>query len=381
MGLRRHRRIGDRMANEIEDILTRGANSLDITPTMFKEATSHYKAVGEFLGNNGIEADVSPCGSILTGTVVRPYSETDDAYFDIDVLVDRTGYLPQSTSPEGARKQVEHVLLDSDRYGKMTTTCRECETVEFVANGIEGGFRLDLNTCVKGPHGILATSAHAEKSIAIAWKNPGEWHGSNPRGLCDWFIEKNERFAAAGRALRKAEIFGANKGVFNSVEEVPDSLDRSAMQRAVQVLKRSRDEYYTRCRKSERKPASCVIMTIVGYLSDELTNKASIADFLLRFADQACAMLSAGPSTKALANPVYNENMVESWDATDFETFSSWTREIARNIADLKEGTPAKRSMAAEAVFGSKAGKKALPASLAAVAAPSIVIPSKPWAK
>ena len=37
--------------------------------------------------------------------------------------------------------------------------------------------------------------------------------------------------------------------------------------------------------------------------------------------------------------------------------------------------------MAVEAVFGSKAGKKALPASLAAVAAPSIVIPSKPWAK
>lgn len=48
------------MANGIEDVLSRGASSLDITPTMFKEATSHYKAVGEFLGNNGIEADVSP---------------------------------------------------------------------------------------------------------------------------------------------------------------------------------------------------------------------------------------------------------------------------------------------------------------------------------
>ena len=48
------------MANGIEDVLSRGANSLDITPTMFKEATSHYKAVGEFLGNNGIEADFPP---------------------------------------------------------------------------------------------------------------------------------------------------------------------------------------------------------------------------------------------------------------------------------------------------------------------------------
>ena len=186
------------MANGIEDVLSRGASSLDITPTMFKEATSHYKAVGEFLGNNGIEADVSPCGSILTGTVVRPYSENDDAYFDIDVLVDRTGHLSRSIPPSEARRQVEHALLNSDRYGEMTTTCRECETVEFVANGIEGGFQLDLNTCVKDPNGNLGASTHAVKSVAIAWKDPDEWHGSNPRGLCEWFIEKNERFAAAG---------------------------------------------------------------------------------------------------------------------------------------------------------------------------------------
>lgn len=118
-----------------------------------------------------------------------------------------------------------------------------------------------------------------------------------------------------------------------------------------------------------------------SYLSDELAEDAPTADFLMRFADRACAMLSVGPSTKALANPVYNENMVESWDAMGFEIFSSWTREIAQNVADLRGGTPAKRSMAAEGIFGSKASKRALPASLVATATPSIVTPSKPWAK
>ena len=68
---------------EINNILSKGANLLDITPSMFEEATSHYKAVGEFLGNHGVDADISPCGSILTGTVVRPYSDDDDEYFDI----------------------------------------------------------------------------------------------------------------------------------------------------------------------------------------------------------------------------------------------------------------------------------------------------------
>ena len=368
------------MANSIEDVLSRGASSLDITPTMFKEATSHYKAVGAFLGNNGVEADVSPCGSILTGTVVRPYSENDDAYYDIDVLVDRTGHLPQSTQPGEARGQVERVLLGSDRYSKMTTTCRECETVEFVANGIEGGFRLDLNICVKDPDRAHAMGAHAEKSIAIAWKDPDEWHGSNPRGLCEWFIEKNERFAAVGRALRKTEIFKESREIFNSIEEVPDSLDRSVMQRAVQVLKRSRDEYYTRRKASERKPASCIIMVIVGYLSDELPDNATIAGFLLKFTERACAMLMVGPGSKTLANPVYNENMIASWDDVDLELFSSWAQEVARDVIDLRDGTPAKRSAAAEAVFGSRVGEKAVRAAIATTA-PAIVTPSRPWAK
>lgn len=368
------------MAYDIEDVLSRGAGSLDITPTMFKEATSHYEAVGEFLGNNGIEADVSPYGSILTGTVVRPYSENDDAYFDIDVLVDRTGRLPRSASPGEARRQIERVLLGSDRYGEMTSTCEECETVEFVSNGIEGGFRLDLSTCVGTPGDPRAAGAHAKKTVALAWKDPDEWHGSNPRGLCDWFLERNERFAAAGRASRKAEILKGSKGLFNSIEEVPDLLDRSSMQKAVQVLKRSRDEFYSRCGADERKPASCVVMVVVGYLSEELRDNAAVSGFLLKFAERACAMLSVGPGPKTLANPVYNENMVESWDDADFQLFSAWTQDVARNVVDLRDGTHAKRSAAAEAVFGERIGKKALPAAIA-TAAPTIVTPSKPWAR
>ena len=131
---------------EINDILSRGAGLLDITPSMFEEATSHYKAVGEFLGNHGVDADISPCGSILTGTVVRPYSDDDDAYFDIDVLVNRPGFGSASSMPRDVRGPVDEILLNSDRYGDMAEECAECITIEYVSNGVEGGFRLDLNT-------------------------------------------------------------------------------------------------------------------------------------------------------------------------------------------------------------------------------------------
>lgn len=365
---------------EINDILSKGASLLDITPSMFEEATSHYKAVGEFLGNHGVDADISPCGSILTGTVVRPYSDDDDAYFDIDVLVNCQGFDRASDAPGEARDPVDETLLGSDRYGDMAEECDECITIEYVANGVEGGFRLDLNTCIDDRGNPCAQACetypeYAGSAVAMAWKNPERWHGSNPRGLCQWFIDRNERFAAPGRARRKARILKESRGVYASIEDVPDSLDRSEMQRAVQVLKRSRDEFYHRRVKSERVPASCVITVIVGMFSDDLPADAAAVDFIEGFV--RCTRLLA--ETRSLPNPVYGEDLLQEWNDKDFDLLASWTEEIERSLGDLRYGTRAKSSAAAEAIFGSKIGRRAMPIATAA-AVPSTVTPSKPWA-
>mgnify|MGYP001167215295 FL=1 len=358
---------------EINDILSKGANLLDITPSMFEEATSHYKAVGEFLGNHGIDADISPCGSILTGTVVRPYSENEDAYFDIDVLVNRPGFASANSTPGQVRDPVDETLLKSDRYGSMAKECDECITVEYVANGIEGGFRLDLNTCIDDKT-CKTRQEYAGSSVSMAWKNPERWHGSNPRGLCQWFIDKNERFAALDRAQRKARILKESRGVYASIEDVPDSLDRSEMQSAVQVLKRSRDEFYHRCGKSEKAPASCVVTVIIGKVSDYLLDNAKAIEFLESFI--RCTRSLA--TTRSLPNPVYDEDLLQEWDDECFSLLTSWAEELERSLGNLRSGAQAKGGAAAEAIFGSKIGKIAMPVATAAVA-PSVVTPSKPW--
>ena len=364
---------------EINDILSRGASLLDITPSMFEEATSHYKAVGEFLENHSVDADISPCGSILTGTVVRPYSKDDDAYFDIDVLVNRPGFGRVTDAPGEARGPVDKALLGSDRYGDRAEECDECITIEYVSNGIEGGFRLDLNTCIDDRDNPCAQTCetypkYADYAVSMAWENPEQWHGSNPRGLCQWFIDRNERFAAPGRAQRKARILKESRGVYASIEDVPDSLDRSEMQRAVQVLKRSRDEFYHRRVRSEKAPASCAITVIVGVLSDDLPDDATAIDFLKGFV--RCARLLA--ETRSLPNPVYDEDLLQEWGDEDFDFLVSWTEEIERSLGALRYGTREKASAAAEAIFGSKVGRRAMPVVTAA-AAPSVVAPSKPW--
>ena len=146
------------------------------------------------------------------------------------------------------------------------------------------------------------------------------------------------------------------------------------MQRAVQVLKRSRDEFYHRCGKFEKAPASCVVTVIIGKASDYLPDNAKAIEFLERFIQ--CTRSLA--EVRSLPNPVYDEDLLHEWDDESFALLTSWAEEIERNLGNLRSGARAKGSAAAEAIFGSKVGKRAMPVTAAAVA-PCVVTPSKPW--
>ena len=176
------------------------------------------------------------------------------------------------------------------------------------------------------------------------------------------------------RAQRKARILKENRSLYASIEDVPDSLDRSEMQRAVQVLKRSRDEFYHRCGKSEKAPASCVVTVIIGKVSDHLPNNTKAIEFLESFIQCARSLAAA----RSLPNPVYDEDLLQEWDDESFALLTLWVEEIDRSLGNLRCGARAKGGAAAEAIFGSKIGKRAMPVTAAAVV-PSVVTPLKPW--
>lgn len=376
---------------DIDKILEEGASSLDITPSMFKEAASHYGAMGSFLENNGIEADVYPVGSIVMGTIVRPLSDDEDAYFDIDVIVERTDVKKSTCAPADVRGPIEGVLISSDRYGDKVKSCDECITLEYVMNGVEGGFRLDLDASVHDAdddriYQCPTYPEYAGWAISIARKSADEWLGSNPRGLCEWFRDKNERFASVGKAKRREMLFRNNKKVYASIEDVPDDMDRSSLQRAVQILKRSRDEFYRRC-GSKDKPASFALAIMCANLSDALPDEASALSILKHFVssmlgtDQNSSFVLSGLSNESdkwyLENPVYGENILANWNNHDAELFFRWMKDLDLSLNDL-ESYKEKRDAAIEALFGKTMGRKLSSAGAVAVAVPSI-IPSKPW--
>ena len=169
--------------DEANELLEKGAAAIDITPTMHKDAVNHYTTLGEFLMNNGIEADVSPCGSMMMGTPARPLADDEDAYFDIDVIVKRTDLAKATCEPDDVRSPIENLLVSSDRYGERIDNCDECITLRYSLNGKEGGFRLDLDTCVSDEESIKALAAsegdlYSQTAIAIARKSSCGWLGS-----------------------------------------------------------------------------------------------------------------------------------------------------------------------------------------------------------
>ncbi len=377
---------------EVNKFLESGAEKIDITPSMHKEAVKHYNAIGNFLEDSGISANVIPCGSMVTGTPTRPLSDDEDSYFDIDILVERTDLEKGSCTPADVRKPVETLFRQSDRYAEKMESCDECITIRYVLNGKEGGFRLDLDTCVGDSTCTEAPRApesqkHTELSVAIARNTTSEWLGSNPRGLCMWFLEKNERLAASGRQSRKEELAKRHADVYASLDDVPDMMDRSPLQRAVQIAKRSRDEYYRRA-DSNRVPASCVLTVLFGILSDIIPDGTDTLDILTIFINAAAReQEKAAMGRKCLLgyegnwnleNPVYPENMLDGWTDADADRFFLWADDLKRCIYDLTAGG-ARGEAGKEAIFGKKVVRSLAAFSPAAASSPHHVVPKKPW--
>lgn len=384
---------------QINDAIETALDILDITPSMFREAEGHYRTMAAFLCSNGAESDISAFGSIATGTVTRPYSPDEDSYFDFDVLCKRSDLDKDDCTPNDVRQPIENALLSSNRYQDMTDTCDECLTVEYVLNGKEGGFRLDINPCVANA-GKEPEIAHCETfpeyssdTVSIARRNPDSWLGSNPQGLIDWFNNKNERFAVVSRVAQQRAILEKAPGVYASVEDVPRALERSSLQRAIQLAKRSRDVHYHNLAGMDKKPPSCMLAVLMTRTAEDLSDEASVLDIVRAFASamsNAKTRASAGHETIVgskgnwrVDNPVYAGSLIdEDWTDSDMEAFFHWTSLIAKDLEDLALG--GERSMAAaRALFGkgsaSVASLGALPETSKITAPVAIVGGHKPW--
>ena len=301
-----------------QDIL-KLVSQLDITPTMYRNAVEKYHAIADFLDDCGIEADMYPQGSFAFGTVVRPNVINADANYDLDFIC-QLHMNRDEIAPSELRRRIETTLKSSNRYGGKLEVCEECFTIQYAdINGV--GFTIDIVPAVDESLAnkliLKNKSGHSDligTAIAIPRHN-GErnynWLTNNPKGFRCWFDKINTPFLNARRTENRRAIFEANQQFFASIEDIPPALERSSLQRVIQILKYHRDSYYgKRSDGDDLKPISAILNTLVASIAQNADPSIDVFSLLSFVLDELCIYAEHMCMQSAIFNQKYGSRSV-----------------------------------------------------------------------
>lgn len=263
-------------------------SKLDITPTMFKNADEKYRNLAEFLAEHGIEADFYPQGSFALGTVIRPSVKDPNAAYDLDAIC-QIKAMKDDTSPSALWWMVQNALESIVVYKSRLKVYDKCLTIEYADIG-EYGFSIDIVPAADEAESKKdelrsqsATPWLMETAIAIPKKTVTghRWITNNPKGYRDWFDDVNAPFAAFSRREFRFDLFENNTDIYKSVEEIPQGLERSSVQRVIQILKYHRDVFYSKRKDGDDiKPIPAIINTVVASVAKSVSPTISVFDLL-----------------------------------------------------------------------------------------------------
>ncbi len=386
---------------------------LDIPQSLYEKAIGHYNAVATFLQEQGIESDIYPQGSYSLGTVVRPYKESEDAAYDLDAVCE-IKINKSDTTAEEIKKMVGDALKSDGTYRKMLQEeWDKCWTLEYVdVNGI--GFSVDIVPAVAEEDIVLKNNLETEgvdftvydSQIAITHKD-GErytWKTSNPKAYQNWFKKLNESFVKAERQKlakrRDGRLYVLNEA---TVEKIPETQERSALQRVIQIVKYHADVYYTKGNIKEYKSASVIVTTLIALLAQEADPSLEVFPLLsyivgeleiygenLSLTESAFAkryenknIIRRIGGQWILRNPLNpSENLVDSWnqEPRKAQYFFQWIRMLKKDYLTSLDTEDEKFVAVLENNFGKDYLQKSLNISAYARKDPvNISVASKPY--
>lgn len=386
---------------------------LDIPQGLYEKAIGHYNAVATFLQEQGIESDIYPQGSYSLGTVVRPYKESEDAAYDLDAVCEIKINKSNTTAKE-IKKMVGDALKSDGTYRKMLQEeWDKCWTLEYAdVNGI--GFSVDIVPAVAEEDIVLKNNLETEgvdftvydSQIAITHRD-GErytWKTSNPKAYQNWFKKLNERFVKAERQRlakrRDGRLYVLNEA---TVEKIPETQERSALQRVIQIVKYHADVYYTKGNIKEYKSASVIVTTLIALLAQEADPSLEVFPLLsyivgeleiygenLSLTESAFAKRYENKNVIrriggqwVLRNPLNpSENLVDSWnqEPRKAQYFFQWIRILKKDYLTSLDTEDENFVAVLENNFGKDYLQKSLNISAYAKKEPvNINVASKPY--
>lgn len=395
------------------DIL-RLIKGLDITPTMYKNAVEKYHNITAYLAESGVKANIYPQGSFALGTVIRPVAKDPDAYYDLDFIC-QLPFSKDKITAENTRDKVADILEKSDLYGGKLTVFCNCFTIEYAeVDGV--GFKIDIVPAVDESipeKETLKNLSKQPKLIETAIAIPKEekrsfsWITNNPRGYKSWFDDINGPFINQNRQKRRAMLFEEAKAVYNSVEEIPESLERSSMQRVIQILKYHKSVYYSRLRAGDQlEPISAILNTIVAKISKRAPSRYDTFDLLQYVLSEIATYSQHQMLTEKrffelhglkeviqrkngqwiIENPANpKDNLADVWNQNDkiASAFFKWSQTVANDLIDSLQYNDTMFRSRVEGAFGESYVKRVLDkkysSQVATIIAPESQV--KPWKK
>lgn len=339
------------------------AVALDITPTMYQNAVEKYQTVAKHIEASGVHVSIYPQGSFRLGTVVRPYRDGKELDYDLDVVCELS-IRKEDTSPQAVKESIGNMLARSEAFrDKLKEEDDRCWTLQYALVDGEIGFELDLVPSVHQNttsidalirRGVPINYANAAISITERVGGIYRWQDSNPGGYAAWFDAINAPFAKNSSLAERQRLFENNRRVFASVESIPPQLERSALQRVIQILKRHRDIYYTTAKKWDIRPISAIITTLAAQIASHARSNLEVSELLsfvsrnlIEFRTLLEGKEPAGVFAEArkyltkdeqqwkILNPVNpNDNYADSWDDATAEMFFRWLSVVYRDFIE-----------------------------------------------
>ncbi|MDN3493503.1 nucleotidyltransferase domain-containing protein [Winogradskyella bathintestinalis] len=258
-----------------DQILHQISQYLDISPSDFKKAQERFNSSKDWLiggtYESGYNPDVYLQGSFRLGTVVRPYKDDKDGEFDIDQVCELTKVNPPKYS-KVLKNDIGNRLKENNDYKRMLDEeGRRCWTIKYASEEGRPGFHIDI---------LPALPSNSDVAYKIDITNQENniytWSTCNPKGYYYWFKSMNV-FSTEFMQSAKREIFESNRELFLTSDDVPKQLVRTSLQRAIQIMKRHRDVYFS---KKDYRPISIIITTITAKVNQSNKILNTIQDFI-----------------------------------------------------------------------------------------------------
>lgn len=277
------------MSNNILNLIL---EKIELTKTEYDIATERYESLGSFLSLQSeikyYEPEIFPQGSFRLGTAIKPLNPEQPYDLDltcklkkgIDIL-----HISQKQLRELVQKQIEkyrningiiepleqkHRCIRLQYRGKPNfymdivpgiptlEDTNKLLTESLLRNDIP---TTDANNLVRFAYNITDDRNKEYNDISL------NWNISNPEGYAQWFESR----------MKKQKNFQQTVMLNEDCQPVPTFLQKTILQRCVQLLKRHRDIMYkNEDPKNSVKPISIIITTLAAkaYQGENTINEA-----------------------------------------------------------------------------------------------------------